>query len=328
MLTGLLAESGITVTEVSARGDHDELVLSVAPGWRTREGRARVYYRPVRKRDLNEVDRLARQTPLSEVIVFEVSAESSGSLSVPASVQFVPTSDLISRLEDSAVVQWDGSQPKVDRALLARFRAVDRAQPWGDELGIRTLPVLARNKLPPTWSGAGEPPDELFERTAFRLMTHVFRFSGVDLGAQARGERKPDALLESPPAGSGSFSAILDCKAARDGWSMNADDETRLINYVTAHREDLARPDDPFLLVISSNFTSGTTAFSNRQRKVREECGARLVYWRATDVAASALSVELARMAPKERDELPWESYLSPGRPTGTVDSFSAGSGG
>ena len=56
----------------------------------SREGRARIYYRAVRNVDLNEVDRLARQTPLSEAIVFEVSALAGGPLTVPASVQFVP----------------------------------------------------------------------------------------------------------------------------------------------------------------------------------------------------------------------------------------------
>ena len=322
IVTALLAESGITVTELSIRGDHDELVLSLAPGWRSREGRARIYYRAVRKVDLNEVDRLARQTPLSEAIVFEVFAQAGGRVTVPASVQFVPANDLIERLEDSAVVQWDGSDPKVDRTLLARLRAVDRAKPWVDEAGIRALPVLARNKLPAAWSGAGQPPDELFERTAFRMLTQTFRFGGVDLGAQARAEREPDALLEAPVGSPSSFSAILDCKAARDGWSMGADDETRLANYVTAHRDDLAHPEEPFLIVLSSNFTSGTIAYTNRQNKVREECGARLVYWRAADLSASALAIEAARLDLKAREGLPWEAYLAQGRPTGSIETF------
>ena len=324
MVIALLAESGVTVNELSIRGDHDELVLSLAPGWRAREGRARIYYRPVRKVDLNEVDRLARQTPLSEAIVFEVADRPGAPLTVPASVQFISAEELIARLEDSGVVQWDGTRPKADRTLLARLRAVDRAKPWVDEAGIRALPVLARNKLPPSWDGAGQPPDELFERTAFRMLTQTFRFGGVDLGAKARAEREPDALLEAPVESPNPFSAILDCKAARDGWNMEADDETRLINYVTAHRDDLTHPDGPFLIVLSSNFSSGTIAYTNRQTKVLEECGARLVYWRAADLAASALAVEVVRMAPAVREELPWEAYLAQGRPSGTIDAFAA----
>ena len=112
MVTGLLAESGVTVNELSIRGDHDELVLSLAPGWRAREGRARIYHRTVRKVDLNEVDRLARQTLLSEAIVFEVADRPGGPLAVPPSVQFISAEELIARLEDSGVVQWDGTQPR------------------------------------------------------------------------------------------------------------------------------------------------------------------------------------------------------------------------
>src|SRR3954453_10772236 len=83
MITGLLAESGITVADVSHRGDHDELVLTISPGWRPREGRARIFYRAVLKRDLNDLARLAAQTALSEAILFEVSASNPGSFTVP-----------------------------------------------------------------------------------------------------------------------------------------------------------------------------------------------------------------------------------------------------
>jgi hypothetical protein len=103
---------------------------------------------------------------------------------------------------------------------------------------------------------------------------------------------------------------------------MGADDETRLANYVTAHRDDLAHPEEPFLIVLSSNFTSGTIAYTNRQNKVREECGARLVYWRAADLSASALAIEAARLDLKAREGLPWEAYLAQGRPTGSIETF------
>lgn len=322
MITGLLAESGITVSDVSQRGDHDELVLALAPGWRPREGRARVFYRGVLKRDAVDLDRLARQTPLSEVILFEVSGDGSGRFAVPASVQFVSTAELIDRLGDSAAIHWDGAEPKVDRSLVARLRALDMAESWVDELGIRALPILARNKIPPAWTPMRQPPDELFERIAFRLLTQIFRFGGTDLGAIARAEREPDALLEAPAGSPAPFSAVVDCKASRDGWSMSADDETRLVNYVTERRDDLAWPDMPFLIVISSAFATGTAAFNNRRQAVQEGCGARLVYWRAGQLAASALAVEDSRMAPAEREQLPWQAYLDQGRPSGGIECF------
>lgn len=322
MVTGLLAESGITVSDLSRRADHDELILTIAPGWRPREGRARILYRPVLERDLSEFAKLAAQTALSEAILFEVSDSGSRSFSVPDGVQFVQTADLIERLEDSAAIKWDGTEPKIDRHLLAPLRAVDEASAWVDELGIRSIPILARNKMPPWWTSVATAPDELFERLTFRILTHVFRFGGIDLGATSRMERQPDAILESPAGGSAPFSAILDCKASRDGWSMGADDETRLANYVTAHRGELVCPDEPFLLIVSSAFSSGTTAYEGRRDAVSDRCRARLVYWQASHLTSAALAVEKSGMAPADREQLPWEAYFAQGRPSGGIDSF------
>ena len=322
MVTGLLAESGIMVTDLSRRADHDELILTIAPAWRPREGRARIFYRPVLKRDLIELAKLASQTALSEAILFEVSDSGPGNFSAPDGVQFIRTADLIERLEDSAAIKWDGTEPKVDRHLLARLKDVDSAPAWVDELGIRGIPVLARNKMPPWWTSVATAPDELFERLTFRTVTQVFRFGGIDLGASSRMEREPDAILESPAGASAPFSALLDCKASRDGWSMGADDETRLANYVTAHLGELACPDEPFLLIVSSAFSSATTAYEGRRDAVRDRCGARLVYWQASDLTSAALAVEKSRLAPADREQLPWGAYFAQGRPSGGIDTF------
>jgi hypothetical protein len=317
----------MSVTDISPRGDHDEVVLAITPGWRQREGRARIFYRPVLKRDLMEVAKLAAQTALGEALLFDVSGSATGRFSVPASVQFVPSEELVDRVENSAAIKWENGEPKIDRHLLARLKDVDKGPPWADELGIRAAPILARNKMPPWWASVREPPDELFERLTFRLLTSVFRFGGTDLGAKARMEREPDALLESPPSDIAPFSAILDCKASRDGWRMDADDETRLANYVKANRENLGHPDEPFLVVLSSAFASGTAAYEGRRKAIRDRCGARLVYWQASHLSSAALAVEKSRMSPTEREQLPWAAYLSQGRPSGGIDGFTAENG-
>ena len=322
MIIGLLTESGITVSGLSPRGDHDELILTIAPGWRPREGRARVFYRKVLKRDLTELATLAAQTALSEAILFEISDEVPGTFSVPEGVQFVSTAELIGRLEDAAAIKWDNAEPKVDRHLLARLKDVAKAPAWVDELGIRAIPVLARNKMPPWWPLVSTAPDELFERLTFRILTQVFRFGGTDLGATSRMEREPDATLEAPATAASPFSAILDCKASRDGWGMDADDETRLANYVDAHRAELAHPDEPFLVIVSSAFSTGTTAYEGRRDAIRDRCGARLVYWRASHLTSAALAIERSRMATADREQLPWESYFAQGRPSGGIDTF------
>ncbi|MGO9762691.1 MAG: hypothetical protein ACLP1Q_15660 [Solirubrobacteraceae bacterium] len=206
--------------------------------------------------------------------------------------------------------------------MLARLRAVDRAPGWVDSIGLRSLTVLSRNKLPPALAGSSEPPDELCERLTYRLLTHVFRFAGKDLGASARGKRAPDALLDGPVETAQPFSAVLDCKASRDGWSMTADDETRLANYVNSHRGELRHGEHPFLIVVSSAFPSSAAVFATRRAAIAERCGAHLVYLRATLLVAAGLKVEATRLSCEEREALPWKAYLAQHRPGNDIVAF------
>jgi hypothetical protein len=123
-------------------------------------------------------------------------------------------------------------------------------------------------------------------------------------------------LRSAPP-----FSVVLDCKASRDGWSMSADDETRLANYVDGHRDELEHGENPFLLVMSSEFPSRTAVFETRQTAIAQH-SARLVYLRATHLVSGAVKVESARMSCEEREALPWEAYLAQGQPSTDIVSF------
>ncbi len=323
----LLSERGITVVEVSERGEYDELILDLAPGLRRREGRCRIFRRTITRRDVDDLARLAAQSALAETIAIEV-AERPGTVTrPPASVHLIGARELIDRFEDSAAIAWDGSVPKPDRYMLARLREMRLAPPWVDQLGLRAVTILARNKLPPELEGTGEPPDEMLERLTFRLFTHVFRFGGRDLGARERGTRAPDALLECPHACEEPFSAVLDCKASRDAWAMDADDETRLANYVESHRGELLYGEQPFLIIVSSAFAGGTTAFANRRRAITTRCGARLVYLRAGLLVKAALALETARAPCEQRERLPWQPYLADGRPGGDIVSFGEAEG-
>jgi len=315
LVLALLAESGIAVVEVSERGGHDELILDLVPGLRHREGRCRIFRRTVTRRDIDELARLAAQSALAETIVIEV-AERPGTVTrPPAGIHLIGARELIGRFEDSAAIAWEGSVPKPDRDVLARLRALRLAPPWVDQLGLRAVTILARNKLPPELEDEGEPPDELLERLTFRLFTHIFRFGGRDLGARERATRVPDALLECPHGCEEPFSAVLDCKASRDAWAMDADDETRLANYVESHRGELRHGQEPFLIVVSSAFAGGATAFANRRAAIAERCGARLVYLRAGLLVKAAVTLEAERASCEQREHLPWQRYLAGGRP-------------
>lgn len=319
VVLALLSERGIAVVEISERGEYDEFVLNLDPGLRVREGRCRIFRRTITRRDLDEFARLAAQSALSEAIAIEVAERPGTVRQPPAGVHLIGARELIDRFEDSAAIGWDGPVPKPDRDVIARLRALRRAPQWVDQLGLRAVTILARNKLPPELEGVGEPPDEMFERLTFRLFTHVFRFGGSDLGARERGTRAPDALLECPRACHEPFSAVLDCKASRDAWSMDADDETRLANYVDSHRGQLLHGETPFLIVVSSAFAGGTTAFTNRRAAIAARCGAQLVYLRAGLLVKAALALEEERASCEAREGLPWHSYLANGRPAGDI---------
>ena len=113
-------------------------------------------------------------------------------------------------------------------------------------------------------------------------------------------KREPDAILESPAATKAPFSAILDCKASRDGWGMDADDEHD--SRTTSTPAGRARTsDEPFLIILSSAFNTGTTAYEARRDAIRDRCGARLVYWQASHLTAAALAIEKSRLDPAER---------------------------
>jgi hypothetical protein len=310
------------VADHSERGDHDELVIEVAPGWRSREGRVRILHRSVTDRDVEELAELAAQTALSEVILIEVASEPGAVTAQSTAVQVVAVDDLIARFEDSAMITWDGPRPKADREALRGLRAVDAGPATVDVLGLRALPILARNKLPVALARAGSPPDELFERMTFRVLTHVFRFGGRDLGASARAQRLPDALLEAPAGARPGFSAVLDCKASRDGFQMDADDETRLCGYVDAKREELQSPEAPFVIVVSSAFPGRSDRFPRRRTAIADRSGGQLVYLRVEHLVAAAVKVETAAMDPEARETLPWHDYLALGRPTLDLVAF------
>jgi hypothetical protein len=120
---------------------------------------------------------------------------------------------------------------------------------------------------------------------------------------------------------------VLDCKASRDGFEMNADDETRLCGYVTAHRGDLLVGDEPLIVVVSSDFRGRDARYENRRDNIARRCQARLVYWRVNHLVTGAQEVEGRRLDPAEREGLPWEAYFATGTPQTDIWSFANGDG-
>jgi hypothetical protein len=182
-----------------------------------------------------------------------------------------------------------------------------------DPVGIRWLPTLALNELPPEIAGLGHAPQDLLERMTFRLLTLALRFGGERLGEAQRGHRLPDAVLRWDRG----KAALLDCKAARDGYVMDADHELRFANYANALSEQLQAAGAAlhYIVVVSSEFPGNVARHPHvaRAASLRERAGVDLVYLRALDLARLALAVEASELSPAEREALGWASAFDRG---------------
>jgi hypothetical protein len=225
-------------------------------------------------------------------------------------VQVVPGSELVARFEESALVTWHDDRPQIDREYYSFLRESESFLPSLDALGLQWLPSLALNKKPPGLAHLSEVPERLFERIAFRVFTTVFRFGGSRKGERYAGKRAPDAVLRSPSESENQFSALMDCKAARDGYVMDADDERALTEYVETQKAELETSESSlkYVVIVSSSFPGSAGdrhPYHGRAAKFTEQ-GVKLVYLRAADLVRIAIAVEQADMQPSERELIDW----------------------
>jgi hypothetical protein len=312
----LLIESGFRVIESRPVTDHEEVTLQVAPAWRPREARARVAYRAVEQRDVDELAELVVASDFSEAILIEAGPGDGSEVDVPPTVHVIRAPDLIHRLELSALVNWHGSVPSHDRDMRAAVQAVDDAAPYADRLGLRVLPILARNKPAPELVDAAEAPDKLFERLGFRVFTHVFRCGGERMGAERPGEVLPDSLLASPAGAPVDWRALVDFKAARDGWLMSHDDGNRFQEYAKKCADHLGGSENCYMLIVSSEFQGATGdrhPFHARAETLQREAKLHLVYLRAVDLVQVATRVEAHDLSPAARQQISWHHIFAGG---------------
>lgn len=311
----LLTESGSRVVDFQASVGYDELVLETWPLWRGRRVRVRIADRLV---DSDSVDRLATTVAangdadglLLAMLGFE------GQPVPPPTVMLLSPEELISRMERCTFIAWPNRKPAPAYDRLSAQRDLDRDAFLLDPVGLRWLPSLALNELPADLSGRDLPAEALFERMAFRLLTSTLRFGGERYGESARGQRLPDAVLSWP--GSSPLTALMDCKATANGYTMESDHYLRFIGYITNLRADLEAQGAElrYFVVLSSSFPGAAGAghpFYQRASDLLAATGVRLVYLRAEDLARAAALVESRGVSPGHRDELPWSTAFDHG---------------
>lgn len=312
-----MTEAGARLVDFRAPAAHDELLLRVTPLWTRRTVRVRIAARPV---DQPALDRLAvRVSEAGDVEGVMIAAHGLDEPCVPHGVvRLIEPEELIARLQRSALIAWPGRKPELAFERSAVARQLTRGATTLDPVAIRWLPVLALDELPAEIADLGEAPQDVLERTAFRLLTSVFRFGGERFRESQRGTGAPDAVLHWPAGSAVRDAAIVECIAAAGGYAMDADDELRFAAYVEALRDGVAEAgcEIAFLIVISSDFPGprgGRHPFRRRAESLAQRVGVTLVYVRAVDLARLAVAVEASELPLAAREALPWSQILSAG---------------
>jgi hypothetical protein len=306
----LVTEWGLQIVELDTRADYDDLVVEVEPFLCPRLARVRLAYRTPSRDDLAVLAELARNDGLADFLLIAMSEDGNDA---PSGDHYVPARALIELLEGSALVRWAGGVPEAARHEFAWLQAHQAQLLTADTVGLRWLPILALNKIPWPLRGLGGSADDWFERIFFRLMTGRLRLRGCRLGSASRGQRLPDGLLLPL---SGSTGIIYDCKAARDGYTMTADHERRLIEYGQRSYElDNTPVSVSMIAVVSSLFPAEhgrEHPFYARRRAVKNKCGLDLAYLCAADLADLVMQLD-ALDSTAAVDRIDWSRALSAG---------------
>lgn len=327
----ILTEAGARIVDYNHPAGYDEFLLEVFPLWSPRRLRARVLTAPLTQKDVDRLAERVAEEGDAEGLFLAIHDATAPKIALPPQLSIITATDLIARLERSALIVWKDRTPSPAYHLLATQRTLDRDASFLDPVGIRWLPTLALNELPLDLREGGTEPQDALERIAFRLLTSVFRFGGERYGESRRGQRLPDALLTFHAKDLTQVGVLLDCKAAASGYTMGSDHELRFRHYVTTLSPELAERgiDLRFVAVLSSFFPGRSDRrhpFHARNSTMQESVGVHLSYLRAVDLARMAVAVVSKELPPAGRERLDWNSVLSGGLVTAVdLSSITAG---
>lgn len=256
--------------------------------------------------------KLAQSDGLADFLLVDVHGDETKAFDLKDE-RYISAEKFIELLEESALVQWSDGVPNVAREEFARLREHEADILTADVVGLRWLTTLSYNKLPWALRNTAASPDDWFERIFFRVATGPLRFKGQRLGTAGRGERVVDGLLL--PSNQ-SLGILYDCKAARDGYTMIADHERRLVEYGKGAYEMAGDSVKVGTVAVVSSFFPGQDGprhpFYERQRAIKEQSGLDLAYVRAADIVALILHFG-EQNSTVGIDSIDWESALQQG---------------
>jgi hypothetical protein len=310
---GLLLAEGAVVTEVRRQADFDDFAVTTATLWRRRRTLVRLWYRDLRQTDLDDAASFIEAMGFDEALFLTVLP--GGELAAQHGVHVIAPGDTALRIISSPFATWDTAGPAVAVDRLDLVLRLERANLF-DRIGIQWLPSVALNELPPVLLDSGLEPQDVLERKTFRVLTACFLFDGTRYGEAARGKRLPDAVLRWPDGTP--CSAMVDCKAAASGYTMEADHLLRFMRYWDDLAPALEAAGAPleYIIIVSSHFpgAAGTRhPFHARAQDIFDKTGLKLCYVQASDVAWLAATLEEREIPFEERRRLDWRSALDGG---------------
>ncbi len=315
LIHALLLVEGASIDHYRSGPGWIEYWVTAPALWNTRKTVFRIYHADVPPTASGELEESMSASGAVDAIV--VTTRPQPSLpDLPGQVRIVAPSELSSRIVGSSLAIWDELGPRlaVDRLELA-LQLTEQARTI-DPVGIEWLPALALNEMPERIADLDAAPQDLLERKTFRLLSASYRFGGTRYGEATRGQRLPDAILTWP--NNAPIAAMLDCKAASEGYKMTSDHLLRFVEYWRHLETDIRAGGHEltYLVIVSSHFPGADDErhpFHSRAAEIQEETGMHLAYVQASDLAWAAAQLEIADASLDARSSFDWDDLLGEG---------------
>jgi hypothetical protein len=312
IIQGLLVEHGFSITGMTARGQAFDL-LAERPSFGTaKKTLFRISETSHEGSALKDLQADAERDGCGDFVLVGTTSDDDQQV---GTVHYLSAATLLRLVEDSALIKWAGAVPQLDEEAYKAVRERESSFALSDPSGIRWLRSLSLNKLPYDLQGSAVPAETWFEIAVFRVFTRILGFDGRRLGADAPGKREPDGIIFSPSG----TTVLFDAKAARDGWSMGAPEERKLLEYVRARRTRHGAPvAGARVLIVSSYFTAAATAFNARRKKF-VDAGSDLAYLAAADLADAAAAIAGSPLGVSAARRIDWDSIFDAGNVTAAL---------
>ncbi len=308
---GLLLGEGAAIENARRLADFDEFTASTAGLWRRRRAIVRIFHRAIEPSDVADAEAFVEAVGADEAMLLSTLPLGDSVVSTSV-VALISADETAARIIASPLATWGADGPSVAVSRLELLLQLESAKLL-DPVGLQWLPSVAFNELPSALLDEGIEPQDVLEQKTFRVLTACFRFRGERFGEARRGERLPDAVIEWPDGSA--CSALVDCKAAANGYTMDADHLLRFENYWQTLEPVMTEKGCPlrYLIIVSSHFpgrAGPNHPFAGRAESVMERTGLQLCYVTATDLAWSAAMLEEEDASIDQRERIDWHEVL------------------